>query len=346
MAESFIARLRRGHLFSRGWGRAVRELRSIVTTATLSATRPRDRYASIVTLNADEENATVQAVFLGDSGDFDRIVLVTPSPEISRIAVGMAARRLELEVPPQLEYRKLSYRALLGEYRRSRETYSTHVLLPGRDFSKRRRHVHLTHGSGPKPDTTFRAPTNVLASITPQWVEQQLKEYKLPPDTEVIEYMPRLEIMRRSVGDTSILERLGLDPTKPLVVWAPTYRVTRRGREVRTSGVPLSELASEALDALTSLAQSLDAKLLVKTHPRDGELLSVPGFAPVTNEMLRNSLVSPYELFGVARVLITDYSSIYFERREIGLESLLLQPDRAAFLASERSLRRPMSSQL
>ncbi|MCS3428660.1 CDP-glycerol glycerophosphotransferase family protein [Leucobacter aridicollis] len=344
MAESFIARLRRGHLLSRGWGRAVRELRSIVTTATLSATRPRDRYASIVTLNADEENATVQAVFLGDSGDFDRIVLVTPSPEISRIAVGMAARRLELEVPTELEYRKLSYRALLSEYRRSRETYSTHVLLPGRDFSQRRRHVHLTHGSGPKPDTTFRAPTNVLASITPQWVEQQLKEYKLPPDTEVIEYMPRLEIMRRSVGDTSILEKLGLDPTKPLVVWAPTYRVTRRGREMRVSGTPHGSASScrsdDVEEQLKTACRKIRGTLIAKVHPHDLDSFSRFAFPVHSNESLYKAGVTPYELFGAASLLITDYSSVYVERDFLRMPFMRIQYDSSAFARSYRSFRR------
>ncbi|WP_396450418.1 CDP-glycerol glycerophosphotransferase family protein [Leucobacter aridicollis] len=293
-----------------------------------------------MTLNADEENATVQAVFLGDSGDFDRIVLVTPSPEISRIAVGMAARRLELEVPPQLEYRKLSYRALLGEYRRSRETYSTHVLLPGRDFSKRRRHVHLTHGSGPKPDTTFRAPTNVLASITPQWVEQQLKEYKLPPDTEVIEYMPRLEIMRRSVGDTSILEKLGLDPTKPLVVWAPTYRVTRRGREMRVSGVPLSKVSYTLTERLRKEAEQMGAaSLIVKIHPHDAERTGRIGFELTTNADLRSADVTPYELFGVADLIVTDFSSIALERQYLSLKISIIAPDYEAFSMGSRGLR-------
>lgn len=339
MAESFIARLRRGHLLSRGWGRAVRELRSIVTTATLSATRPRYRYASIVTLNADEENATVQAVFLGDSGDFDRIVLVTPSPEISRIAVGMAARRLELEVPPQLEYRELNYRALLGEYRRSRETYSTHVLLPGRDFSKRRRHVHLTHGSGPKPDTTFRAPTNVLASITPQWVEQQLKEYKLPPDTEVIEYMPRLEIMRRSVGDTSILEKLGLDPTKPLTVWAPTYRVAKRRREVRISGEPLGGTAAKVPIRIQTEVARRSGAIVLKVHPHDADTYSTIGIPVFDGPSLRTRGVSSYELFGAATLVVTDYSSVYVERDYLGLDYLLEAQDQDTFSQSYRGMR-------
>ncbi len=319
----------------------MRELRSVITTATLSTTRPHPRHATVVTLNADEENATVQAVFLGDSGDFDRIVLVTPSPEISRIAVGMAARRLELEVPPQLEYRKLSYGALLGEYRRSRETYSTHVLLPGRDFSKRRRHVHLTHGSGPKPDTTFRAPTNVLASITPQWVEQQLKEYKLPPDTEVIEYMPRLEIMRRSVGDTSILEKLGLDPTKPLVVWAPTYRVTRRGREVRVSGVPLGGTGAKVPSEVDDAIRRLNASIVVKVHPHDADNYSELGIRVLNGAMLRSLDVSTYELFGVASLVVTDYSSIFTERKRFRLGYQLVRHDQTSFVKSYRGLRTP-----
>lgn len=336
MALKFISRLRRGHLLARGWGRAVREARSLITTATLSTTRPRSRYAAIVTLNADEENATVQAVFLGDSGDFDRIVLVTPSPEVSRIAVEMAAHRLELDVPPQLEYRTLGYGALLGEYRRSTETYSTHVLLPGRDLSKRRRHVHLTHGSGPKPDTTFRAPTNVLASITPQWVEQQLKEYKLPPDTEIIEYMPRLEIMKRSVGDLSIIERLGCDPEKPLIVWAPTYRRIMRGTELRVSGVPVSDsIPGEILAATVARGGTL----VIKVHPHDADDYSRLGVPVLSNAWLRERDVTPYELFGVAALLVSDYSSVYIERQVHCLEFQLVSPDHEQFSRGYRGLR-------
>ena len=332
-------RLRRGHLLSRGWGRIKRELQAAMTTLVLSSTRPKITQAAVVTLNADEENATVQAVLLGQNPGLAHITLVTPSPEISEIAVKMAARRLELPVPDQLRFRSLNYRALLSEYRQSRETYSTHVLLPGRDFSNHRRHVHLTHGSGPKPDATFRSPANVLASITPQWVPQQLKEYQLPADTEVIEYMPRLEIMRRSVSDTSVLYRLGIEPTTPLVVWAPTYRRVTRGTEVRTSGRPLSASAPEFIAELTAIAAGRNAALVVKPHPHEADDYANLGLPIWTNERLRKVGVTSYELFGAAVLVITDYSSIYLERIALGLAYKLVTPDVTEFGRSYRGFR-------
>lgn len=339
MASSVAARLRRGHLLSRAWGRALRELRAATTTAVLSLSRPHPDRAAIVTLNADEENATAQAVLLGAEHRFARITLVTPDPEVSEAAVGLAARRLGLPVPEGLRFRPLGYRALLAEYRRSAETFSTHVLLPGRDTSGRRRHVHLTHGSGPKPDSTFRAPTNVLASITPQWVAQQLREYRLPPDTEVIEYMPRLEIMRRSVGDRSILERLGLDPDRPLVVWAPTYRIIQRGKESRVSGVPLSTDPEALSKPVRKIASDLGATLILKPHPREADDYQALPLPVLSNASLRERNVTPYELFGVAALVITDYSSLSCECESIGTKVFVLQPDRQEFVDSYRSLR-------
>lgn len=343
MASSVAARLRRGHLLSRAWGRALRELRAATTTAVLSLSRPRPDRAAIVTLNADEENATAQAVLLGAEHRFARITLVTPDPEVSEAAVGLAARRLGLPVPEGLRFRPLGYRALLAEYRRSAETFSTHVLLPGRDTSGRRRHVHLTHGSGPKPDSTFRAPTNVLASITPQWVAQQLREYRLPPDTEVIEYMPRLEIMRRSVGDRSILERLGLDPDRPLVVWAPTYRVVRRGRELRVSGSVLSSNAGKIrADLMAELEKQFagaPSTVVLKPHPHEFDSYEQFGINRLTNDDLRRAAVTPYELFGASSLLVTDYSSISGERAHCGLPVMLFRPDEKEYSASYRGLR-------
>lgn len=336
---SFLDRLRRGHLLSRAWGRAVREAQSAMTTATLSLTKPEVGHAAIVTLNADEENATVQAVLLGADDRFDRIVLVTPDTEISRVAVAMAAHRLGANIPGHLLYQRLNYRALITAYRRSAETYSTHVLLPGRDLSKWRRHVHLTHGSGPKPDTTFRAPTNVLASITPQWVPQQLAEYQLPQDTEVVEYMPRLEVMRRSVGDVTVLQRLGVSLTAPLVVWAPTYRVVQRGGETRVSGVPLGGASARVPAGVQQAVDRLRGTLVVKVHPHDADSYSELEVTVFDGAALRALGVSAYELFGVADLVITDYSSIFVEREYLGLDFQLVEPDRGDFAKSYRGLR-------
>lgn len=332
-------RLARGHLVSRALGRFKREIQAATTTAVLSLTRPRPGHASVVTLNPDEENATAQVVLMCSRSNYNRLSLVTPSPEVSLEAVNAAARRLGLPVPPQLVFEKLSYRMLLDQYRKSEQTYSTHVLLPGRDLSNSRRHVHLTHGSGPKPDSTFRAPTNVLASITPGWVPQQLREYKLPRHTTVISYMPRLEIMQRSIGDSTVLTKLGLDPSRQLVVWAPTYRVVQRGRETRVSGLPLGRDGASIPAEITAAANARDAHLIIKAHPHEADDYAHLGSPVFTNSRLRALKVSSYELFGAADLVITDYSSIYVERAALGLPYLLVQPDKDQFAASYRGFR-------
>lgn len=294
---------------------------------------------AIVTLNPDEENATAHAVLISGTPGERNIIFISPDPSVARAALTLAARRLEHDVPENIQYSALSYSRLLKAYRVSPETYSTHVLLPGRDLSNRRRHVHLTHGSGPKPDTTFRAPTNVLASITPQWVGQQLREYKLPSDTEIIDYMPRLEIMRRSIGDRSILANLGLDPNRPLVVWAPTYRVIKRGGEMRVSGIPITAAPSSVPIEIHREAKKRGASLLVKPHPLDAENYSGLGLPVFTNELLREAGVTAYELFGAATLVITDYSSIQTEREMLGLPLKIVQHDFQEFLLSDRGLR-------
>lgn len=305
----------------------------------LSNTTPTEGHIAIVTLNADEENATAHAALIAQDDYMEYIQIVSPNPQVTRTAVAFAARRLKREVPQNIHYAKLGYWRLLDAYRVSTETYSTHVLLPGVDRSNARRHVHLTHGSGLKPDTTFRGPTNVLSSITPQWVEQQLVEYKLPPTTEVIEYMPRLEIMRSSVGDQEILVRLGLASDKPLIVWAPTYRRSIQKREARVDGVPFSESADMVPIDVLNEAIKRRATLILKTHPHDADNYDRIEFPVFTNESLRNLEVTPYELFGVATLVITDYSSIFTERKKLGLECLIVQPDYERFAESARGIR-------
>ncbi|MHA3725129.1 CDP-glycerol glycerophosphotransferase family protein [Leucobacter sp. HY1910] len=340
--ESILSRLRRGHVVTRLTKRAVRELQSISTTLTLTASRPRPGHAAIVTLNADEENATVQAVVEGQNADTERILFVSPDPAVSSEAVARAARRLDSAPPTNIEYRTLTYGALLSSYRVSVSTFSTHVLLPGRDLSKRRTHTHLTHGSGPKPDTTFRGPTNVLASITPQWVEQQLREYQLPPDTPVVEYQPRLEVMRRAATDRSVLEKLGFDPSLKLTVWAPTYRsIVRAGGEVRVSGVPFTDTDywGPRVAALVQDVEQRGHTFVAKVHPHDADSLRHFGVFTFKNTDLSKLDVSPYELFGVADNLITDYSSIYAEREYLGLPFACWAPDERDFNAGYRGFR-------
>lgn len=330
----------RGRIVQRALARGARELKALLTTVVLATCRPHTGQAAVVTLNPDEENATVQVVKLGNSEEFSTIVFVTPSPQISREALVLAARRLNQPVPPQVQYRPLSFSALLQSYAQSVETYSTHVLLPGKALTKKRKHVHLTHGSGPKPDTTFTSPITVLASITPQWVSHQLKEYGLPAATEVVKYMPRLEIMKSASGDSAVLRRLGIAAGVPLIVWAPTYRVIRRGNEIRTSGLPLQVTTQNIPLEINKIVESMGGVLVLKVHPHDFETYEDSKIRVFTNQSLRDLGTTPYELFGVASLVITDYSSIAYEREVTGLASQIVQPDLEEFKASYRGLRK------
>lgn len=341
---------RRGHLLARASQRGLREWRRLCTELVLSITRPRPHTVAIATLTPDEENASVTAVQLAAAEPEIQLTLLSPDPHAARAAVAAAARVLALPLPARIAYPRLRFTALLRAFARAERSYTTHVLLPGRDRSGRRRHVHLSHGSGPKPDTTFRGPATVLASITPHWVPHQLREYRLPPGTEIVPDQPRLAVMRAAVGDTTVHARLGIAPTARLLVWAPTYRVIRRaGGELRVSGTPFTADAGAgagfSLRELIDVARDRGWHVVAKAHPHDAAQLSEVGIAALTNEALRERGVTPYELFGAAALVVTDYSSVYVERAHLGLPYALFCPDLTEFAESYRGFREPLPSE-
>lgn len=338
--------LDRGRVFARASRRALRELQGFLTFLVLSLMKPSPGTVAIATLDAAEENASVTAAILGNDSRVSRIYLCSPDVEVARSAVELAALRLEVDVPSQILFAGHGYLTLLRAYARARQTYSTHVLLPGTDPSRRRAHVHLTHGSGPKPDTTFRGPTNILASIVDVWVPAQKREYQLPAKTPVLPIMPRLEVMRRATADRSIISKLGLDPDKKLVVWAPTYRAIKRaGGEIRTSGRPFSmaqqQEAGFDITDVHRVIESLGAEFIAKVHPFDADDLEPLGLRTFTTPQLNLAGVTSYELFGAADLLITDYSSVFTERAALSLPFLIYSPDLDLFAESYRGLREP-----
>lgn len=133
-------------------------------------------------------------------------------------------------------------------------------------------------------------------------------------DIEVTGY-PRNDALVRSFPGEDAVEadgagsseyRYGAAGDGPLVAYVPTWR---RGFGDQQHGRPISESGLD-LGRLDSLLDRYDAHLLVKLHPRDeGELdlgtcdriSSVPADADV------------YLTLRAVDVLITDYSSIYFD---------------------------------
>lgn len=312
----------------------------------LGLSTPRPGNVTIATLDPLEENASVTAALLGNSSRVTRISFVSPSPGKAEEAVSAACIRLHSPLPREIGFSTLTYGALLRAYSRSEQTYSTHVLLPGIDPTRKRRHVHLTHGSGPKPDRTFRGPTNVLASIVDIWAPAQLQDYRLPKSTPVLPVMPRLEVMRRAADDRTVISRLGLDERKKLVVWAPTYRSIRRaGGETRVSGRPFSDTSPQSgtlnIDEIRKAVEEHDCHFIAKVHPFDVDSYQHLNVRSLTSADLQSVGVTSYELFGAADLLITDYSSVFTERAALGLPFRLYCPDSEEFAASYRGFREP-----
>lgn len=336
--------VRRGRTISRAAHRALREIQTIISQVTFRLVSPRPGHIAIVTLDPTEENATATAAVLGHDSRVKRIIFAASNKEIARASITLACGRLEREVPQNIEYSSTRYRDLLRAYARSTQTYSTHVMLPGNDSSGKRTHVHLTHGSGPKPDTTYRGPTNVLAAVVPVWTQSQMREYRLAPGTPTLPLMPRLEVMRRAVGDRSVNSRLGLPNDRSLLVWAPTYRSIRRRGEVRVSGEPIRHWATDgelSLHRIRQIAERHGYLFVAKVHPFDADDLQGLGFHTFTSQGLIERGVTSYELFGAADFLITDYSSIFTERAALALPFALHCPDLEEFERSYRGFREP-----
>lgn len=81
------------------------------------------------------------------------------------------------------------------------------------------------------------------------------------------------------------------------------------------------------------------ASLIVKIHPHDAERTGRIGFELTTNADLRSADVTPYELFGVADLIVTDFSSIALERQYLSLKISIIAPDYEAFSMGSRGLR-------
>lgn len=344
------ARLRkeflRGRVAGRLGRRLLREAQGFLTRIVLCVSRPRTGHVTIATLDSAEENASATAVLLSGADGVTSMSFVSPNPESARLALSAAARRLGRAPAINIEFLPLSYCRLLRAYSSAEQTYSTHVLLPGTDPSNRRAHVHLAHGSGPKPDSTFRGPTNVLASFVGVWTHAQLEEYRLPASTSIVPVQPRIEIMRRAVGDRSILRELGLDEQKKLVVWAPTYRSIRRlGDEVRVSGIPFSRSPRQSpllsIQSIRDIVEEEGCQFLAKVHPFDADEFRDLGVPLLTDAELNAAGITRNELFGMADLMLTDYSSVFTERAALGLPFRLFCPDLEAFRESYRGFRTP-----
>lgn len=138
----------------------------------------------------------------------------------------------------------------------------------------------------------------------------------------VVTGMPRNDFLFRSRGK-EILGKLAKKDLRDykIVFYLPTFREHKVSGGVDVEGEKLSQnifrLQDFSWEALVDFLEKHGIQLVFKPHPFEAQILknlSIPSrVLLLTGEMLEEEKIDLYELLNSADVLITDYSSVYFD---------------------------------
>lgn len=131
--------------------------------------------------------------------------------------------------------------------------------------------------------------------------------------------LPRCDVLKRwsspLMSRDEMLGRLGLDPSRPVVVWLPTHRRDAGSVHQGPTSSFADDVADGVLDALDRYARDpAGGSVLVKLHQFDADppaaLESREGIVTVTSEQWSRVGVQLYDLLSVADGLLSDISSV------------------------------------
>ncbi|WP_461226510.1 CDP-glycerol glycerophosphotransferase family protein [Lacticaseibacillus suihuaensis] len=109
------------------------------------------------------------------------------------------------------------------------------------------------------------------------------------------------------------------DPTTKIVLFCPTWR---KGNRKRVSNLDLKQVA----DRLPA-----DYQIIVKLHPLEGQLRDQYAALSPKISCFYNEMVDIQELYVIATVLISDYSSAIYDYALLNKPIIVLQEDEAAY---------------
>ncbi|MEO8329803.1 MAG: CDP-glycerol glycerophosphotransferase family protein [Candidatus Nanopelagicales bacterium] len=204
-------------------------------------------------------------------------------------------------------------------YVTARYVFFTHGLYGSPQPPRNKTFVNLWHGDGPKRRSGFAVVrSTVVVSGTLLWGSMRAQSFGLDERAVLSTGNPRVDQFERPVADDG-LSSLGIDPSKPLVMWLPTFRKTQfRGNRIGSvRDWSDTEMLSSSLEVRTMLvmladeARTAGVTLIVKPHRLDADEYSDTGLRIVTSAELREAHVTLYQLLARAHGLITDYSSVW-----------------------------------
>ncbi|WP_235674731.1 CDP-glycerol glycerophosphotransferase family protein [Mycolicibacterium pulveris] len=155
---------------------------------------------------------------------------------------------------------------------------------------------------------------------------------RLPDDGLLVTGCPRIDQFGQ--GNRSQALPLGIDPSRPFVIWMPTFR---RSVRLADSNGGYADM-SAAIQDTNDLAQMTIAGLsragiqtVVKPHPSDADSHHIPGAITVTNDDLLSAGLLLYQLIGLSSGLLTDYSSVWIDYLSLDRPIAFIVPDEEAY---------------
>ncbi len=166
--------------------------------------------------------------------------------------------------------------------------------------------------------------------------DKMLKSYNIEnlyKGTVLLEGYPRNSVFFDKSGEEGIREKLGFEG-KRVYVYMPTWKAENMGKTLEASLNKLRQNLKEIDSHLSS-----DEIFLLKLHPLVAANADVSGFEHIK---AFPSEFESYEVLSACDVLVTDYSSVFFDFASSGKKIVLYTPDESDY-ETERGFYFPLS---
>ncbi len=310
----------------------IRRSLSVPTSRLLMALTPPRRHALVGGLPDTEENSLATAVGL-TRRYAGRVLLVANDVDRTRQQLGRVATLLDaagsadrVTVIPKAGWNTY-WTFVTAEL-----VCYTHGLYDSPRPGRRRIHVNLWHGTGPKwnANANFaqRIGAQAHSASSPLWGAEAIRALSMRPETTLVAGNPRQDVISAAT-DRSAVAGVGIDPSRPFVLWLPTFRSSSAAGLVGLAeGEPLTAEAARVFAAAAELA---GVQLITKPHRLDAARLDELGLRVITDDDLGAAGVTLYQLIGLADGMLSDYSSVWVDYLHTGRSIGLYVPDLASY---------------
>lgn len=200
--------------------------------------------------------------------------------------------------------------------------------------------VNLWHGDGFK----FKAhahesersvyPADFVVGSTEMLTHQKAKDFRMPINSMLVTGNPRVDQFAKP-SRSEVLKALGIDPSRPFVLWLPTFRKTAgKGSTPGWSDVSEDFDLGAAMQKIVDQVTMLGIQVVIKPHPQETATYRLPGATILSGELLSRHGSTLYQLLGSSAGIITDYSSVWTDYLILDRPIAFFMPDKEDYLAT------------